>query len=120
MDFVPVLFISATSGKRVDQVLPLALQVQEQRLLRIPTSKLNHLIRRALDRHPAPSKAGRHLKIYYGSQVRSEPPTFLLHVNDPKLAHFTYLRYLENQIRASHPFLGTPIRIILRARSERD
>jgi len=120
MDYVPVLFISAKTGKRVDKVIPLALQVQEERLLRIPTSKLNQVIRQALDRHPAPSKAGRHLKIYYGSQVRSEPPTFLLHVNDPKLAHFTYIRYLENQIREAHPFLGTPIRITLRARERPD
>jgi GTP-binding protein len=120
MDYVPVLFISAKTGKRVDRVLPLALQVQEERLLRIPTSKLNRIIRQALNRHPAPSKAGRHLKIYYGSQVRSEPPIFLLHVNDPKLAHFTYIRYLENQIRESHPFLGTPIRIVLRARERPD
>lgn len=118
LDYVPVLFISAKTGQRIHQVLPTALQVQEERVLRIPTSKLNQLIRKALDRHPSPSKAGRHLKIYYGSQVRSEPPTFLLHVNDPKLAHFTYVRFLENQIREAHPFLGTPIRIVLRARSE--
>ncbi len=119
MDYVPVIFISAQTGKRVHQVLPTALQVQEERLMRIQTSKLNQIIRKALDRHPAPSKAGRHLKIYFGSQVRSEPPTFVLHVNDPQLAHFTYLRYLENQIRMNYPFQGTPIRIILRAR-ERD
>jgi GTP-binding protein len=116
MDYVPVLFISAETGKRVDQVLPMALQVQEERLMRIPTSRLNQILRQATDRHPAPSKAGRHLKILYGSQVRNDPPVFLLHVNDPQLAHFTYLRYLENQIREAHPFLGTPIRIILRAR----
>ena len=117
MDYVPVEFISALTGKRVHQVIPTALQVQEERLLRIQTSKLNQIIRKALDRHPTPSKSGRHLKIYYGSQIRSEPPTFVLHVNDPKLAHFSYLRYLENQIREQHPFLGTPIRIFLRARS---
>jgi GTP-binding protein len=84
--------------------------------MRIPTSQLNQILRQATDRHPAPSKAGRHLKILYGSQVRNDPPVFLLHVNDPQLAHFTYLRFLENQIREAHPFLGTPIRIILRAR----
>jgi len=116
LDYVPVLFISAITGKRVHQVLPTALVVQEERLMRIPTSKLNQIIRSALDRHPTPSKAGRHLKIYYGSQVRSDPPTFMLHVNDPDLAHFSYLRYLENQIREAHPFLGTPIRIFLRPR----
>lgn len=117
LDYVPVLFISAKTGQRVHQVLPTALQVQEERLTRIQTSKLNQIIRRALERHPTPSKAGRHLKIYYGSQIRSDPPTFVLHVNDPNLAHFTYLRYLENQIREAYLFLGTPIRIYLRARS---
>jgi GTP-binding protein len=117
LDYVPVLFISAKTGQRVHQVLPTALQVQEERLMRIQTSKLNQIIRSALDRHPAPSKAGRHFRIYFGSQVRSDPPTFVLHVNDPALAHFTYLRYLENQIREAYPFVGTPIRIFLRARA---
>jgi len=117
LDYVPVLFISAKTGKRVHTVIPTALKVQEERLLRIQTSRVNQIIRRAVDRHPPPSKAGRHLKIYYGSQIRSEPPTFILHVNDPDLAHFTYLRFLENQIREAHPFLGTPIRLLLRARS---
>ncbi len=116
MDYVPVLFISAKTGKRVHQVIPTALQVQEARLLRIQTSHLNQIIRKALERHPAPSKAGRHLKIYYGSQIRSDPPTFLLRVNDPRLAHFTYIRYLENRIREEYPFPGTPIRILLRGR----
>ena len=118
LDYVPVLFISAHTGQRIHQVLETALQVQAERVTRLATSKVNRIIRDALDNHPPPSKAGRHLKIYYGSQIRTEPPTFLMHVNDPQLAHFTYLRYLENQIRESHPFLGTPIRIILRARSE--
>jgi GTP-binding protein len=115
MDYVPILFTSAISGKRVDQILPLALQVQEERLVRLATSQVNKIVRQAQDKHPPPSKAGKHLKIYYGSQVRSDPPTFLLHVNNPKLAHFTYLRYLENQIREHAPFLGTPIKILMRA-----
>lgn len=115
MDYVPILFTSAISGKRVDQILPLALQVQEERLVRLPTSQVNRIVQQAQDKHPAPSKAGKHLKIYYGSQVRNDPPTFLLHVNNPKLTHFTYLRYLENQIREQAPFLGTPIKILLRA-----
>ena len=118
MDYVPVLFISAKTGQRVHQVIPTALQVQEERLVRISTGKLNRLLREAVDRHPAPSKAGRHLKIYYGSQASSDPPTFVLHVNDPELAHFTYLRYLENRIREHYPFLGTPVRILLRGRRE--
>jgi GTP-binding protein len=116
MDYVPILFISAKTGQRVDQVLSLALRVQEERLTRLPTSKINRIIQHAQDRHAAPSHAGAELKIYYGTQVRNDPPVFLLHVNDPKLAHFTYLRYLENCIRQEHAFLGTPIRIVLRPR----
>ena len=118
LDFVPVLFISAKSGQRVDQVLPLALVVQEERLVRISTSKINRLLRDAQDRHPAPSKAGKHLKIFYGTQVRSEPPTFMLYVNEPALVHFTYMRYLENRFREQYHFLGTPIRIVLKPRRE--
>lgn len=119
MDYVPVIYISAKTGKRVDQVLPLALQVQEQRLLHLPTSQLNQILQQSQVIHPAPSHAGRQLKIYYGTQVRTEPPTFLLYVNDPKLAHFTYLRFLENRIREQHAYLGTPIRIVLRARKQK-
>ncbi len=116
MDFVPVLYISALTGQRVEKVLPLALQVQEERLVRISTSQLNQIMQKAQDVHPAPSHAGRQLKMYYGTQVRSDPPTFLLYVNDPKLAHFSYMRYLENQLREVYPFLGTPVRIIFKAR----
>ena len=104
MDYVPMLFISAKTGQRVDQVLPMALRVQEQRLARITTAMLNRVLRDAQDAHPAPSHAGRQLKIYYGSQVRVDPPTFVLHVNDPKLFHFSYMRYLENQFREAYGF----------------
>ena len=116
MDYVPVLFISALTGQRVEQVLPMALRVQEERLVRISTSQLNQVLQKAQDEHPAPSHAGRQLKIYYATQVRSNPPTFLVYVNDPKLAHFTYTRYLENRLREAYPFVGTPIRIVLKAR----
>jgi len=116
MDYVPVLFISALTGQRVNQVLPTALRVQEERLVRLPTSQINQVLQKAQDEHPAPTRAGRQLKIYYGTQVRSDPPTFLLHVNDPKLAHFSYHRYLENRFREAHNFLGTPIRLVFRPR----
>jgi len=115
MDYVPLLFISAKSGQRVDQVLPLALQMRQERLARLSTSVLNRILMRAQDEHAPTSRTGRILKIYYGTQVRSDPPTFMLYVNDPKLAHFTYLRYLENQIREQYPFTGTPIRLVLKA-----
>lgn len=116
MDYVPVLFISAKTGQRVVKVLPLALQVHEERLVHLSTPQINKILRMAQDRHPHPARAGKQFRIYYGTQVRSDPPTFLLYVNDPDLAHFTYLRYLENQIREQYRFLGTPIRIFLRPR----
>jgi GTP-binding protein len=118
MDYVPLVFISALTGKRVDQVLPLALQVQEERLVRLSTSQINRILQKAQDMHAAPSKTGRSLRIYYGTQVRSDPPTFMLYVNDPQLAHFSYLRYLENQIRKEYPFIGTPIRLVLKRRKK--
>jgi len=118
MDYVPLLFISAKTGQRVDQVLPMALRVQEERLARLTTSKINEVIHKAQDAHPHPSHAGRQLKMFYGTQVRSDPPTFMIYVNDPTLMHFSYLRYLENQIRAEYGFLGTPIRIVTKGRRE--
>ncbi len=116
LDYVPILFISAKTGQRVDQVMPLALRVQEERLARLTTGQLNRVIQEAQDAHPAPSHAGRSMRMYYGTQVRSDPPTFMIYVNDPKLAHFSYLRYLENKLRAEYNFIGTPIRIVLKAR----
>jgi GTP-binding protein len=119
MDYVPMLFISAKTGQRVDQVLPMALRVQEERLARLTTSKLNQILQKAQDYQPAPAHAGHQLKIYYGTQVRSDPPTFMLYVNTPKLMHFSYLRFLENRIREEYPFLGTPIRIVTKGRGEK-
>ncbi len=116
VDYVPLVFISAKTGQRVDQVLPLALQVQEERLVRLSTSQINRILQKAQDMHAAPSKTGRSLRIYYGTQVRSDPPTFMMYVNDPQLAHFSYLRFLENQIRKEYPFIGTPIRLVLKQR----
>lgn len=118
MDYVPILFISCKTGQRVDQVLPMALRVQEERLARLTTSKINEIIHNAQDAHPHPTHAGRALKMFYGTQVRSDPPTFMIYVNEPKLMHFSYLRYLENQIRAEYGFLGTPIRIVMKGRRE--
>ena len=116
LDYVPVLYISAKTGQRVGQVLPLAMQVQEERLARLPTSQINQVLQEAQDTHPAPSHGGRQLKIYYSTQVRSDPPTFILYVNDPKLGHFSYLRFLENKIREKYSFVGTPIRLVMRPR----
>ncbi len=114
LDYVPVLFVSALTGQRVQQVLPMALQVQEERLRRIATSDLNRMMQAALEQHPPPSKSGTEVKLYFMAQVRTDPPTFAIQVNDPKLVHFTYLRFLENRMRERYGFLGTPIRIVLR------
>jgi GTP-binding protein len=116
LDYVPLLFISALTGQRVAKVLPLALEVQEQRHRRIPTGELNRLLQDALAKHPPPSKAGQRLKILYVAQVRTDPPTFLFHVNKRGLVHFTYARYLENRIRDRYEFLGTPLRLSFRQR----
>ena len=115
--FVPVLFISALVGTNVHKVLPAALQIQKERLQRIPTSRLNELLLEAQAAHAPPSKAGKRLRIYFASQVRTDPPTFLFHVNDPKLMHFSYARFLENRIREEYRYEGTPIRLSFRSRS---
>lgn len=118
MSYVPCVFISAKTGQRVDQVLPLALKVQQERESRLATSQINRILHAAQDKHEASTKSGKHFKIYYGTQVRSAPPTFLIYVNEPKGVHFSYTRYLENSIRQEFPFTGTPIKLIYKARRE--
>jgi GTP-binding protein len=114
IDYAPLLFISAKTGQRIHTVLPTAARVQEERLIRVPTSQLNALVREAQEKHSPPTKNGRKLKIKYATQVRVDPPTFLFHVNDTELVHFSYERYLENQLREKYGFLGTPIRMSFR------
>jgi len=116
LDYVPVLFVSALTGQRVEQVLPTALRVQEERLVRIPTSELNRILQEAVARHAPPSKAGKRLKFYYATQAAVDPPTFVFFVNDPRLVHFSYERYLENRLREHYGFLGTPLRLSFRKR----
>ncbi len=118
VDYVPILFISAKNGQRVDQVLPLALKVQEERLARVNTGSLNRIIQNAQDLHAPTSRTGNPLKMYYGTQVRSDPPTFMIYCNNPKLAHFSYIRFIENQIRKEFPFTGTPMHIVLKPRHD--
>jgi len=119
LDYVPVLFVSAKTGQRCPQILPTALRVHEERLVRIPTSALNRIVREAVAANPPKSKSVRQLKITYAAQVRTAPPTFLFHVNDPGLVHFSYKRYLENRLRAEYGFLGTPLRLSFRKKSDR-
>ncbi|MCY3780543.1 MAG: ribosome biogenesis GTPase Der [Chloroflexi bacterium] len=116
--YAPVIFISALEGQRVHQVLEAAHRVWEARFLRMPTSDVNRLLREAVEKHPPHGKGTKRLKFLYGSQVRTDPPLFLFHVNDPSQVHFTYKRYLENQFRDAYEFEGTPIRLSFRARDK--
>ncbi len=114
IDYAPILFVSAKTGQRIHTVLETAVRVQEERLVRVPTSALNQLIRDAMMKHAPAGSTGRQLKIKYATQVRVDPPTFLFHVNAVELVHFSYERYLENQLREQYGFLGTPIRFSFR------
>ncbi len=117
--YAPLIFISALEGQRIHTVLDTAYRVFENRFNRIPTAEVNQIIRAAMERHSPPTKGTKRLKIFYGTQVRTNPPIFLLHVNERALLHFTYERFLENRIRESFPFEGTPIRISVREREKR-
>ncbi len=119
MDYVPVLFISAKTGQRVGQVLDMALRVRDERLVRLSTAELNDIVRSAVARQAPPTKAGKALKFYYATQPSVDPPTFVFFVNDKELVHFSYVRYLENQIRERYPFTGTPLRMLFRGREPR-
>ncbi len=116
-DWAPVVFVSAKTGQRVQRLIAEALAVQAERTKRVPTPQLNDIIRHAVDVHPI-SVRGRTLKIYYTAQTGVEPPKFTCFVNDPKLVHFSYQRYLENVMRSHFEFLGTPIRFEFRARGK--
>ncbi len=120
LDYVPVLFISAYTRQRVSTVLPTALRIAQERKVRIPTGELNRLLRTAVDNNQPRFKAGKRLRFYFATQAEIDPPTIVLFVNDPDLLHFSYQRYLENQIRAYYPFEGTPLRLLFRRRSGRD
>jgi GTP-binding protein len=119
LDYVPVLFISALTGQRVHQVIPIALQVEAERHARLTTHELNKLVQDAMYSHSPPSIGGRRLRIYFATQGKGSPPAFFFFVNDPKLVHFGYKRFLENRIREAHAFSGTPIRLIFRPGRER-
>ncbi len=114
LDYAPIRFVSAKTGYGVPGLLPMALQVYQERHMRLSTSELNRLIREALEEQPPPSRKGRPLKIYYVTQARTDPPTIVFFVNDADLVHFSYERYLENRIRARYPFTGTPLRLVFR------
>lgn len=116
LDYVPVLFISAQTGQRVNQVLPTALRLYEARSQRIATGELNRLLQDAVAHHAPPTRSGQRLKFYYATQVGVDPPRFVFFVNDHRLVHFSYERYLENLLRERYTFEGTPIKLTFRTR----
>lgn len=116
--YAPIMFVSAKTGQRVHRLLPLVKHVNEQRQVRVATNVLNELILEATIVTPTPSDKGRNLRIYYATQVAIKPPTFVFFVNDPELLHFSYLRFLENTLRRTIGFTGTPIRFHVRKRSD--
>ena len=120
VEYAPIIFISALTGQRIHQVLETANRVWEARYFRIPTSDINRILREALAHHPPQTKATKRLKIFYGTQVNTDPPVILFHLNDKRLLHFTYERYLQNRIRAEYSFEGTPIRLSFRNRTKKD
>lgn len=118
MLYAPVLFISALTGKRVNRIIELIKTVNNNNSMRITTGVLNDIIGEAVLLNQPPSDKGRRLKIYYGTQAGVKPPKFVIFINDKELMHFSYQRYLENKIRDSFGFEGTPIRFEFRERRD--
>ena len=120
MTYAPMLFISAKTGQRVDKLFELIKFVQQQSNLRITTGQLNNVLADATARVQPPTDKGRRLKLYYMTQTGTKPPTFVIFVNDARLFHFSYKRYIENQIRAVFGLEGTPIHIIVRQKGDKE
>lgn len=120
INYAPIIFISAKTGQRVSDFLDLIEVVNNNYNHRIQTGVLNDILNRAVLSNQPPSDKGKRGKLYYGSQVSVRPPRFLLSVNDRQLFHFSYMRYLENQIRSTYSFIGTPIILDLKNRGEKN
>ena len=120
LSYAPIIFISAKTGQRVERLFPLINNVAEQNAKRIPTAVLNQVINEAIAIVQPPTDKGRRLKILYGTQATTKPPTFVIFVNNKELFHFSYERYLVNQIRKEFGLEGTPVRIIVREKLEKE
>lgn len=116
MTYAPVAFTSALTGARIDKLFDLIKYVNNQHAMRISTGVLNDILNEAMSKVQPPSDKGRRLKIYYITQASTKPPTFIIFVNSKELAHFSYIRYIENQIRTAFGLEGTPIKFIIRER----
>ena len=120
MDYVPFLFISAKTSQRVNRLLSMARESYDQSVRRITTGTLNDIVNEAISMTEPPAMSGKRLKIYYATEVSVQPPTFVIFVNDEKLVHFSYKRYMENYFRKTFGFQGTPIQIIFRNRGKEE
>jgi len=120
LTYAPTLFVSALTGQRVSKLFPLINSVNEQNAKRVTTGMLNDVINEAITLVQPPSDKGRRLKIYYATQVSTRPPSFVVFCNSVKLFHFSYQRYLENQLRKNFGFEGTPVRIIPREKNSKE
>lgn len=120
LTYAPMIFISAKTGQRVDKLFDLIKEVANNNAMRVSTATLNQVINQAIAVVQPPTDKGRRLKILYATQVSTKPPTFVIFVNDKSLFHFSYERYLSNQIRTNFALEGTPIRIIAREKLEKD
>jgi GTPase len=117
--YAPVIFVSALTGWRLDKMFPLIVQTWQEQHKRIPTALLNELLEDAISVNPPPNVKGKRIKIFYATQPEVKPPTFVFFANEPDLIHFSYRRYLENRLRESFIFSGTPIVIKLKKRQRR-
>ena len=120
MTYAPVAFLSAKTGARVGKIFELINYVSNQHAMRISTGVLNDVLNEAITKVQPPSDKGKRLKIYYMTQASTKPPTFILFVNDKELAHFSYIRYIENQVCTAFGLEGTPVRFIIRERRKED
>lgn len=120
LSYAPIIFVSAKTGQRVHKLFDLINYVAEQNAIRIATSVLNQVINEAIAIVQPPTDKGKRLKIYYGTQASTKPPTFVIFVNNKQLFHFSYERYLINQIRKEFGLEGTPVRIMVREKNEKD
>ena len=118
MAYAPVLYISAKLGQGVDKVMPQACQVYQERLKRLPTAEVNSVVQEAVAAQNLPRSGRKQLKILYATQAEVNPPTFVFFVNDARLIHFSYQRYLENKLRKAFGFVGTPFRLVFKTRGE--
>ena len=118
LTYAPVIFISAKTGQRVEKLFPLINKVANQNAMRISTSMLNNVINEAIAVVQPPTDKGKRLKIFYATQATTKPPTFIVFVNNKELFHFSYERYLVNNLRNNFGLEGTPIRVIAREKGE--